>query len=100
MAQTQQAPQQQLQDQQWNLLAVGEPAAMAAGGIGWSSAISSSSSLSSVCTAGEAGVGSNGIGCSGCTRVGLGAIGVGSIPPEDVVPPEGKVPPATGSGPG
>ena len=52
--------------------------------------MSSSSSLSSVCTTGEAGDGSGGIGCNGCT--GEGVIVKGIIPPEDVVPPEGKFP--------
>ena len=60
--------------------------------------MSSSPSLSKVCTTGETGDGSGGIGCSGWT--GVGVIVKGIIPPEDGIPPEGKVPPATGIGPG
>ena len=72
-------------------------------GVGWSSAMSSSSSLSQhlqVCKTGGAGkmLSSGGIGIVGCT--GGCVIVKGIIAPEDEVPPEGKVPPATGSGPG
>ena len=53
--------------------------------------MSSSSSLSKVCTTGEAGDVSGCIGGSGCT--GEGVIVKGIIPPEDGIPPEGKVSP-------